>query len=136
MLITGSWLVLVILPLLIGVFTWLNLWIAVNKKPVSEENPLLRLMDKFLKKIDPITSRGNLIGIEYKKILFKRKGIFLILVLVLLLVQMNAPFREYDPLDMYLQYYQEKYADPITDETITNLQAEMKTALEPDRMSA
>ena len=136
LLISGSMLVLVILPVLIAVFIWLDIRIAVNKKPISAENPLLRLVDKLRKKIDPFTSRGNLIGMEFKKVLIKRKGIFLLIALIVVLTQMNPPSREYDPLDMYLQYYEEKYAGPINEQTIANLQAEMETAAEPDRMAA
>ena len=32
----------------------------------------------------------------------------------------QPPERKYDPLNMYYQYYQEKYAGPITEETLQN----------------
>lgn len=136
LLITGSSLVLVILPFLIALFIWLNIRIASNKKPISAENPLLRMMDRFRKKIDPVVSRGNLLGMELKKILIKRKGIVLILALIVVLTQMSPPTKEYNPLDMYLQYYEEKFAGPITEETVIKIQNEIESVQDADQMSA
>lgn len=135
-LITGSALVLVLLPFLTALFIWLDLWIAAHKKPVSAENPLLQMVDKFRKKIDPVVSRGNLTVMEFKKVLIKRKGIVLLVILVVVLMNMMPPSKEYNPLSMYLQFYEEKYAGPITEDTVAALQAEMESAMESDRVSA
>ncbi|MDE6580890.1 MAG: hypothetical protein K2K41_10205, partial [Ruminiclostridium sp.] len=48
----------------------------------------------------------------------------------------GAPTREWSPYDMYLDYYQDKYAGPITEETVSALQNELEKASEPDRIGA
>lgn len=135
-LISGSRLVLVLLPPLCVIFLALNVAVACRKRPVGKEGRMLRFADGLRRKTDGWTSRHRLFGFEWKKLLIRRKGIVLLAVLVLVLLQAQAPPRQYDPLDMYIQYYEEKYEGPITEEKIQAIQTEAEAAQEPDRVAA
>ena len=135
-LISGSRLVLVLLPPLCVIFLALNVAVACRKRPVGKEGRMLRFADGLRRKTDGWTSRHRLFGFEGKKLLIRRKGIVLLAVLVLVLLQAQAPPRQYDPLDMYIQYYEEKYEGPITEEQIQAIQTEAEAAQEPDRVAA
>lgn len=60
----------------------------------------------------------------------------LLAVLVMVASQMRPPDREYDPLDMYYQYYRAKYAGPITQQTLESLGWERETSDDPNGFTA
>ena len=123
MLISGSDLVLWMLAVLCPGFIAVNLVIAQKKHPVAPVNRLLRWGDRVSKKINP---RLPVSG-EGAKLLLKRKGIFLLAVLAVLILRMDAPPREYVQWDPYIQHYQSVYAGPITEETAEKLSAAAQT---------
>ncbi len=135
-LISGNDLVLSLLLPLSAAFTLLNVAIAQRKRPFAPANRLLRWVDGIRKRLSPkITGSGSFLP-ETRKLLFRRKGILLLLALVFLLNGLTAPPREYNPLDVYLQYYEEKFAGPITEQTVIQLQNELETATEADQSAA
>lgn len=136
MLISGSDLVLVMLLPLCVVFMGLLLLLAEKKRPVTRENRLLSLGDRLAKKTDAHLCGGSLLACEGKKLFLRRKGALLLAVLFLLMLYKQPPERKYDPLNMYYQYYQEKYAGPITEETLENLQKDMDNARDSKQLSA
>lgn len=136
MLISGSDLVLVLIVPLCAVFGIASVQIARKKHPVAPQNRILRFADKQMRKLDPKISGGSLFAQEAKKLLLLRGGAFLLVALLIVAWKLQPPDREYDPLDIYYQYYQGKYAGPITEDTITSLQMELEQAAEPDRYSA
>lgn len=135
-LISGSDLVLVILPPLCLVCAGLCLAIAGRKHPVAPVNRLLRVADRLRRRVDPLAARGRLLTLEAGKLLIQRKGLALIALLALVLTQAWPPGRKYDPLDMYDQFYEEKYVGPITGDTIAALEGELAIAQESERISA
>ncbi len=135
-LISGHDLICVILPFLCVGFAVLNLAAAERKRPIGAGNILLRFQDLIRKKISCISGKGGIFVQETKKLMVDRKGILLIIVLIVYLINTGAPFRDSSPYDMYLDYYQDKYAGPITEETITSLQNELKNAAEVERIGA
>ncbi len=136
MLISGSNIVLVILVPLCVLFGFLNVNIAGGKYPVVPVNRLLRKVDGLVKKSDQIFSGGGLLAQEMKKLMIKRRGVVLVVLLAVVLAQTSAPAREYNLLDMYFQYYEDKYAGPITEDTIEKLEMELQKSTESDRSSA
>lgn len=113
LLISGSDLVLWMLAVLCPGAIIGNLVIAQKKYPVSATNRLLRLGDRVSKKLNP---RLFVPG-EGTKLFLKRKGIFLLLLLAVLLLRMDPPPREYVQWDPYIQHYQGVFAGPITEDT-------------------
>ena len=136
MLISGSDLVLILIPPLCTVFGIASVQIARKKHPVAPQNRILRFADKQMRKLDPKISGGSLFVQEAKKLLLLRGGAFVLIVLLIVAWKLQPPDRKYDPLDIYYQYYQGKYAGPITEDTIISLQTEQEQATEPDRYSA
>ena len=124
-LISGSDLVLAMLPFLVIAFTALNVDIAQRKRPVAPQNKLLRWFDGISKKLNPILAGGG----EVRKLLIKRRGILLLILLVFLVHKMEAPPRAYVAWDPYIQFYEQKYAGPITVEKLE----QMEIALEKTR---
>lgn len=124
-LISGSDLVLAMLPFLCIAFTALNVVIAQRKRPVAPQNKLLRWFDGIFKKLNPIFAGGG----EAQKLLIKRRGILLLILLVFLVHKMEAPPRAYVAWDPYIQFYEQKYAGPITEEKLE----QMEIALENTR---
>ena len=135
-LISGSDLVLVLIVPLCAVFGITSVQIARKKHPVAPQNRLLRFADKQMRKLDPKISGGSLFVQEAKKLLLLRGGVFLLIALLIVAWKLQPPDREYDPLDVYYQYYQGKYDGPINEATIASLQMELEQAAEPDRYSA
>ncbi|MBD5080569.1 MAG: hypothetical protein HDT44_02250 [Ruminococcaceae bacterium] len=135
-LISGHDLICVILPFLCVGFIVLDLLAAEKKRPVSAGNILLKFQDAFRKKISFISGKGGIFVQECKKLMVDRKGFLLIIVIIVYLFNTGAPYRDPNPYDMYLDYYQEKYAGPITEEKISALQAELDKAQESDRIGA
>lgn len=123
-LISGSDLVLVILPFLCLAFMILNVLIAEEKHPVTATNRLLHWADGIQKELDPKLAGGG----EFCKLLIKRKGILLLILLAVMVYQTDEPPREYVPYDPYIQHYQDVFAGPITEDTITNLEEALSTA--------
>jgi hypothetical protein len=120
-LIAGSDLVLMILPVLCLLFLLLVILIDERKHPITATNRFLRFMDWIRKRVSPITDRDN----EVTKLLFKRRGILVLLLLILLTYKSEAPPREYDPWDPFVQFYQEIYQGPITEEKIEQMEAHL-----------
>lgn len=129
-LIAGSDLVLAILPPLCLGSAVLNVVIAERKHPVAATNRLLHWADGIQKKLDPRLAGGG----EFRKLLIKRKGILLLVLLAVVVCRTDAPPREYVPYDPYIQHYQAKYAGPITEDTIEDLEAELEKPLDSGNM--
>ena len=122
-LICGSGLVLAILPFLCVFFIGLNVLISERKRPVSSTNPILRWADSLRKKLDPRISGGG----EARKLLVKRRGILLLILLAVLMSQAKAPPRAYVAWDPFIQFYQQKYAGPITEEKLERMEADLES---------
>ena len=125
-LISGSDLVLAILPFLCLIFAGLNVLIVERKHPVSASNRLLHWADSVLCKLDPKLPRCG----EFGKLLVKRKGAILLIILAIVAIQMAEPPRAYVPYDPYIQHYQSEFAGPITEDTITALEEALSNAMD------
>ena len=125
-LISGSDLVLAILPFLCLIFAVLNMLIVERKYPVSSSNRLFHWVDGLLQKLDPKLPRCG----EFGKLLVKRKGAILLAVLAIVAIRMEEPPRAYVPYDPYIQHYQSEYAGPITEDTITALEKALSNAMD------
>ena len=125
-LISGSDLALAILPFLCLVFAGLNVLIVERKHPVSASNRLLHWADGILRKLDPKLPCCG----EFGKLLIKRKGAILLIILAIVAVRMEEPPRAYVPYDPYIQHYQSKFAGPITEDTIAALEEALSNAMD------
>ena len=125
-LISGSDLVLAILPFLCLIFAGLNVLIVERKHPISASNRLLHWADGMVRKLDPKLPRCG----EFGKLLVKRKGAILLAVLAIVAIRMEEPPRAYVPYDPYIQHYQSEFAGPITDDTITALEEALSNAMD------
>ena len=121
-LISGSDLVLAMLPFLCVAFIALNVAIAHRKRPVAPQNRLLRWFDGISKKLNPIFAGGG----EARKLLIKRRGILLLILLLFLVHKMDAPPRSYVAWDPYIQFYEERFAGPITEEKLEQMEIAME----------
>lgn len=117
-LISGSDLVLAMLPFLCIAFTALNVVIAQRKRPIAPQNKLLRWFDGISKKLNPIFAGGG----EARKLLIKRRGILLLILLVFLAHKREAPPRSYVAWDPFIQFYEQKFASPITHEKLEQME--------------
>lgn len=135
-LISGGYLVIIILVPLCLVFCLLSIWLAEIKRPITPTNRLLRWGARFVKDIDPWRGRGSLLLHELKKLFISRRGILLVAIMAVTLSRAAPPDREYDPLDGYKDYYQEKYAGVITQGTVDRLYAELQNATDSKQFSA
>lgn len=117
-LISGSDLVLAILPFLCLVFAGLNVLIVERKHPVSSSNRLLHWADGMLRKLDPKLPWCG----EFGKLLIKRKGVILLAVLAIVIFRMEEPPRAADPYDPWIQYYQAQFAGQITEDKIDSME--------------
>ena len=136
LLFAGSDLVLVLLLPLILIFALASIQIARRKHPVAPQNRILRFADRQMRKLDPKISGGSLFAQEAKKLLLLRGGALLLAIFVAVAANLEPPERKYDPLDIYYQFYQGKYAGPITADTIASLEAELEKATDGDRCMA
>ena len=125
-LISGSDLVLAMLPFLCLVFAGLNVLIVERKHPVSSTNRLLHWADGMVRKLDPKLPRCG----EFGKLLVKRKGALLLAILAIVAIRLEEPPRAYVPYDPYIQHYQSEFAGPITDDTITALEEDLSNAMD------
>ena len=121
MLIQGSDLVLVLLPVLCLMFVGLNICITVRKYPIAPTNRILRWEDRICQKINPTLAGGG----EIRKLLIKRKGILLLALLIVLVFQMDAPPRTRVDYDPFIQHYQQQYAGPITPQKLEAMEEEL-----------
>lgn len=124
-LISGSDLVLWMLAVLCPVFVATNLVIAQFKHPVAPMNRLLRWGNKLSKKIShrlPVPREGM-------KLLWKRKGIFLLVLLAMIVLRRSPPPREQVQWDPFIQQYQSQYAGPITEDTVDILMSAAENSL-------
>ena len=125
-LISGSDLVLAILPFLCLIFAGLNVMIVEKKHPVSASNRLLHWADGMVRKLDPKLPWCG----EFDKLLVKRKGAILLAVLAIVAIRMEEPPREYVPYDPYIQHYQSEFAGPISSDTIEALEEALANAMD------
>ena len=125
-LISGSDLVLAILPVLCLIFAGLNVLIVERKHPISASNRLLHWADGMVRKLDPKLPRCG----EFGKLLVKRKGAILLAILAIVAIRMEEPPRAYVPYDPYIQHYQSEYAGPITEDTILELEEALANAMD------
>lgn len=125
-LISGSDLVLAMIPFLCLIFAGLNVLIVERKHPIGASNRLLHWADGILRKLDPRLPRCG----EFGKLLVKRKGAVLLVVLAIVAIRMEEPPRAYVPYDPYIQHYQSEYAGPITEEKITALEEALSNAMD------
>ncbi len=125
-LISGSNLVLAMLPFLCAAFIALNVVIAQRKHPVAPQNKLLRWFDGISKKQNPIFAGGG----EARKLLIKRRGILLLILLAILAHKMDAPPRAYVAWDPFIQFYEQKYAGPITDEKLEQMEIALQNTMD------
>lgn len=125
-LISGSDLVLAILPFLCLIFAGANVLIVERKHPVSSSNRLLHWADGILRKLDPMMPHCG----EFGKLLVKRKGVILLAVLAIIAIRMEEPPRAYVPYDPYIQHYQSEFAGPITEDTLTALEETLSNAMD------
>ncbi len=121
-LISGNDLVLLFLPILGLIFVALNIIIAQRKYPVTPTNRLLRWLDSIQRKINPRLAGGG----EFRKLLIKRKGILVLLLLGVLTMQMEAPPRTFVEFDPYIQHYQQRFAGPITEEKLADMEEDLQ----------
>ena len=125
-LISGSDLVLAILPFLCLIFAGLNVLIVERKHPIGASNRLLHWADGMVRKLDPKLPWCG----EFGKLLVKRKGAILLAVLAIVAIRMEEPPRAYVPYDPYIQHYQSEFAGPITEDTITALEEALGNAMD------
>ena len=125
-LISGSDLVLAILPFLCLIFAGLNVLIVERKHPISASNRLFHWADGMVRKLDPKLPWCG----EFGKLLVKRKGAILLIILAIVAIQMEEPPRAYVPYDPYIQHYQSEYAGPITENTIEALEEALENAMD------
>ena len=125
-LISGSDLVLAILPFLCLVFAGVNVLIVERKHPIGASNHLLHWADGVLRKLDPKLPRCG----EFGKLLIKRKGVVLLIILAIVAVRMEEPPRAYVPYDPYIQHYQSEFAGPITEDTILELEEALGNSMD------
>lgn len=125
-LISGSDLVLAILPFLCLIFAGHNVLIVERKHPISASNRLLHWADGMVRKLDPKLPRCG----EFGKLLVKRKGALLLAVLAIVAIRMEEPPRAYVPYDPYIQHYQSEFAGPITEDTILELEEALANAMD------
>lgn len=134
--VTGNALSCFLLPILCCVFALLVLLVCQGKHPIKGKKRSFRRLERFKAKVNDLCSRGGLFAKELKKLLLFRRGIVVLIVFLALLTQLGVPQREEVPWDMYLTYYREKYAGPITEDTLKSLQAELEVAEESERVTA
>jgi len=125
-LISGSDLVLAILPFLCLVFAGVNVLIVERKHPISASNRLLHWADGMVRTFDPKLPWCG----EFGKLLVKRKGAILLAVLAIVAIRMEEPTRAYVPYDPYIQHYRSEFAGPITEDTITALEEALANAMD------
>ncbi len=126
-LISGSDLVLAMLLPLCLIFAVLDIVIAHRKHSVAPANRLLGVFDAVQKKLDPIFAGGG----EIRKLLIKRKGILLLILLILVVRGMEVAPRTYVAWDPYIQFYEARFAGPINDEKIEAMEAELEALNDP-----
>ena len=117
-LISGSDLVLFMLPFLCLSFAGLNVLIVERKHPVSASNRLLHWAEGLLCKVDPKLPWCG----EFGKLLIKRKGAILLAVLAIVIFRMEEPPRAADSYDPWIQYYQAQFAGQITEDKIDSME--------------
>lgn len=122
-LISGCDLVLSILPVLCAIFCTVNVIITQRKYPVTPTNRFLRWLDGLRRRLDPVFAGGG----EGKKLLIKRKGVLVLLLLLFLVFRLEAPPQPYEDFGPFIQHYQQQYTGPITDEKLEEMAAKLET---------
>ncbi len=115
----------IILPIAIILLIALLILIHENKKPVSDQNILLRFWDRISRKLSYHLASGKMIPTEYYKTLLIQKGILLLAILMIFqYLYAKAPPREYQAGDQFLSYYKAKLEGPVNDDTLQFLNEE------------
>lgn len=125
-LISGNDLVLWMLIPLCILFSGVVLWIAETKKPISAPNPLLSIPLAMGKRWNYALAGGG----ELCKLLIKRRGILLLMLLGVLVWKADPPPRPEIPWDPYIRYYQEVYTGEVTMETLQTIETAMSEAVD------
>ena len=133
-LISGSALVEVLIVPLCVLLGAACVLIACRKKPVGAPNRLLARLDRLNAKFR--AKPKTLFGWEAYKLLWRRRGILILGLLVIVAVKAAPPYREPKPLDMYTQFYEQKHAAPITDDTLRGLEDDLAQSEGGDRSQA
>lgn len=110
--------------------------VAIKRRPVREGEGRSLFLDNFRKKLDALLSGGTLFVKEAKKLLVYKKGLVVLIIMLVLLMHLDAPIRDELPIDMYLDHYKEKYEGPINEEVIESLRDELDAANETERIAA
>lgn len=134
--VSGNAIACILLPILCCILAFLLVLVSKKKYPIGGKRRSFQKWERFKAKADRAFSGGGLFVKEAKKLLFYRRGILVLLILILLLAQFGVPYRDEMSSDMYRAYYQEKYAGPITEDTVKALQEELTTATESEQISA
>ncbi|MBP3729677.1 MAG: hypothetical protein J6H18_05385 [Lachnospiraceae bacterium] len=135
-LISGSRLVLLILLPLILLFLAGNLVIASKKYPVSRANRLLALAERLTLLREKLRHGRPLFLWECHKLLIKRLGILVLAALLIWSYRADAPYRiSTNPLQEALEdYYARKYAGPVTETVLKDMEEELSTLTVPQNM--
>lgn len=132
--ISGSALVEVLIAPLCAVLGTVCVFIACRKKPVSAPNRLLSLLDRLSARFR--AKPKTLFAWEGYKLLWRRRGILILILLAIVAVKAAPAYREPKRLDMYTQFYEQKYAAPITDDTLRGLEDDLAQSEGGDRSAA
>lgn len=120
-LVSGLDLVLMLLPVLCGVTMLLIVWIGERKYPVSVQNRLLRWLDRAAAWLDPKVCGGG----EARKLLIRRRGLWMLLLLVPVVSRMDTAPRAYVAWDPFIQHYQQYYEGPIDQQKLDTIQEKL-----------
>lgn len=126
LLVSGTDLILVLLPILCLICLLLLVWIGERKYPVSVRNRVLRWADKASAWLDLRFSGGG----EARKLLIRRRGIWMLLLLVIVVYHMETAPRAYVGWDPFIQHYQRSFAGPIDQEKLDEIQRMLDSGLE------
>lgn len=125
-LVSGLDLVLMLLPVLCVIFMVLLAWIGERKHPVSVQNRLLRWMDRLAAWSDPKLCGGG----EARKLLIRRRGIWILLLFLVVVYRMDTAPRAYVAWDPFIQHYQQHYEGPIDQEKLDAIQEKLDSGLD------
>lgn len=126
LLVSGTDLVLMLLPVLCVISVLALIWIGERKYPVSVRNHLLRWLDRAAAWTDPRLSGGG----EARKLLIRRRGIWMLLLLVLVVSRMDTAPRPYVAWDPFIQHYQQYFQGPIDQQKLEDIQQMLESGMD------
>ena len=130
-LINGSTLVTILLVPLCVLFAALSLLLAAKKAPVAATNRLLHGFDTIKRKCMKLQLPRAIFFWEGHKLMVKRLGLLVCLAFLWWASQMDPPYlRNLSQTEAYIQYYAEKYAGPVTEETLKAMAEEAEVSPE------